>query len=312
MNWEQLYVVFSGLMGGFIGFIGQQVVTNRNLQDSLDSKSGWRKELFEAVSQSHVDLKSIYTLRATLRYKEKDNTNSHLKPFKTFSSLFIIIFGIGLVSNMIVFYLYKKRSFWNPLREYIWRNFDNIFLSATKSSFIAVFLLTSVLSILVFNLLNIRKLKKELGEKENKDGIIEVEEKSDKDKPDKVNEKRELKFKPIKKGKIEVRNLEKDFEGWKEDEIKKVPLYVFNFDSMTKTIIDFCDECTNHDWNQSYFPWGNEKKFRLYTRYMLKHHWEELSVPNYRFIKKLEVRKRNNEAIRDTIITVLGEDKTSK
>ena len=291
MEWSNIQVVFSGLLGGFIGFIGQQVVTNRNLQDSLDSKSGWRKELFEAVSQSTVDLKSIYTLRATLRYKPKADTSSHLKPFKKFKLYSIVIIILGLIANMLVFQK-KNREFWSLLKNYIFNNFENIFLSASKSSFIALYILITLLSIVILFLVKICRLMWALRKKGDKYFTDETY------------------ILGIPKRKIDVINLEDVLRIKEGDDIKNVPLFVFNFDSMTKTIIDFCDECTNHDLNEGYIPFGNAQKFRLYTRYMLKHHWEELSVPNYRFIKKLEVRKKNNEAIRDTIIAVLGKDET--
>ncbi|MEG1056860.1 hypothetical protein [Lactococcus sp.] len=41
----------------------------RSLADSLDSKSEWRKSLFQAVSKENITMDDVYLLRASLRYK---------------------------------------------------------------------------------------------------------------------------------------------------------------------------------------------------------------------------------------------------
>lgn len=43
----------------------------KQLKDNLDSKSGWRRDLFKLSSKRHIFLKDIYILRSTLRFKPK-------------------------------------------------------------------------------------------------------------------------------------------------------------------------------------------------------------------------------------------------
>lgn len=69
----------TNIMSGFIGgvtaaIIGASVnlyMNKKNLSDSLDSKSEWRKQLYNAASTSQITLTEIYRLRASLRYQAK-------------------------------------------------------------------------------------------------------------------------------------------------------------------------------------------------------------------------------------------------
>lgn len=44
----------------------------RTLLSSLDSKSGWRKTLFEIAGKNNIKLKDVYQFRAALRFNNKD------------------------------------------------------------------------------------------------------------------------------------------------------------------------------------------------------------------------------------------------
>ncbi|MEZ2459366.1 hypothetical protein ACBR55_12410 [Salinicoccus roseus] len=68
--------VWFPIIGGFItagGTITAAIIAvisiNRQLRDNMDTKSGWRKELFISASKSIITLADIYTLRTTLRYR---------------------------------------------------------------------------------------------------------------------------------------------------------------------------------------------------------------------------------------------------
>lgn len=39
------------LVSGFVGGLSTQFISKNNLRDSLDTKSGWRKELFNIASK---------------------------------------------------------------------------------------------------------------------------------------------------------------------------------------------------------------------------------------------------------------------
>lgn len=48
----------------------------RTLLDSLDSKSGWRKTLFEIAGKDKITLEDVFKLRACLRFGTKDNPHN--------------------------------------------------------------------------------------------------------------------------------------------------------------------------------------------------------------------------------------------
>ena len=60
---------------------------NRTMLDNLDSKSGWRKTLYEIAGEHNITLNNVQQLRSSLRYKEKED-----KPtLSSFDSVNIII-----------------------------------------------------------------------------------------------------------------------------------------------------------------------------------------------------------------------------
>ncbi|PTH65144.1 hypothetical protein [Staphylococcus arlettae] len=50
---------------------------DRKIKDSLDSKSGWRKELFKIAGKSEIKHDNVFQFRSALRFKEKDNPNTN-------------------------------------------------------------------------------------------------------------------------------------------------------------------------------------------------------------------------------------------
>lgn len=61
---------------------------NRTMLDNLDSKSGWRKTLYEIAGEHNITLKNVQRLRASLRYKEKIYKCT-LSPFDTMNIIII-------------------------------------------------------------------------------------------------------------------------------------------------------------------------------------------------------------------------------
>ncbi|MBB2508440.1 MULTISPECIES: hypothetical protein [Staphylococcus] len=61
---------------------------NRTMLDNLDSKSGWRKTLYEIAGEHTITIKNVQQLRASLRYKEK-SYNCTLSPFDTMNIIII-------------------------------------------------------------------------------------------------------------------------------------------------------------------------------------------------------------------------------
>ncbi|MCG2433724.1 hypothetical protein [Staphylococcus epidermidis] len=61
---------------------------NRTMLDNLDSKSGWRKTLYELAGEHTITIKNVQQLRASLRYKEK-SYNCILSPFDTMNIIII-------------------------------------------------------------------------------------------------------------------------------------------------------------------------------------------------------------------------------
>ncbi|MCG1993669.1 hypothetical protein K4Q30_03070 [Staphylococcus epidermidis] len=45
----------------------------RKIRDSLDSKSGWRKELFKIAGKVDINYDDVYQFRSALRFNEKEN-----------------------------------------------------------------------------------------------------------------------------------------------------------------------------------------------------------------------------------------------
>lgn len=64
------------LFSGFIGaIIGSLISINVQKMNELDSKSGWRKKLFELASKDKMSLDDVFLLRTTLRYTKHSGPN---------------------------------------------------------------------------------------------------------------------------------------------------------------------------------------------------------------------------------------------
>ena len=341
-----------GLMQGFvigavaavIGAIIELFVTSMTLQDNLDSKSGWRKELFEVASKSVVNIKSVNTLRATLRYEPKEVTKSYFSTFNRFLKKIAIISIIMLVIfilKCLLNYVNIKKWFNNyisPEKEGLhFQDLIEIIKNLKLTDFILIAIIISILyffsSILYklyflskkyngffsksptkkyikfFSKKPTKKLLEHIGDNEelkNKiNGFIADGDLKRKEKRNKIDE--ELKLVPknnYTKNLVELidgkeqrknaithiindGNLTKKEKQKKIDEkLEEIPLSIFSFDNVTKTIVEFCDELDESILDKNL----EAQQLRIYTRYMLKHHWENLSVPNYRILKswKLE------------------------
>lgn len=67
MSSEILTAIFGAILGG-----GFTIWTTRStLNDSLDSKSEWRKQLYDASSKTFIDLNDVYRLKSSVRYNSK-------------------------------------------------------------------------------------------------------------------------------------------------------------------------------------------------------------------------------------------------
>lgn len=65
---EGIAAVIAALVAAFVAYL----VSNRDLSDSLDSKSEWRKKIFEVASTYELTLDHAQTVRATLRFLPQD------------------------------------------------------------------------------------------------------------------------------------------------------------------------------------------------------------------------------------------------
>ena len=63
---------FSAFVAAVVAAFVTYLVSNRDLSDSLDSKSEWRKKLFEVASTYELTLDHAQTIRATLRFLPQD------------------------------------------------------------------------------------------------------------------------------------------------------------------------------------------------------------------------------------------------
>lgn len=63
----------SAVIGALMTIKSQEKIAKKQLKDSLDSKSEWRKKLYDTASKADIDLNDIYRLRASLRYKPNNS-----------------------------------------------------------------------------------------------------------------------------------------------------------------------------------------------------------------------------------------------
>ncbi len=82
--------------------------------------------------------------------------------------------------------------------------------------------------------------------------------------------------------------------------VKKNDLTTSTFDYITNDIIDFCNFLENKYYyrNPNYeqtklLSFEETQLFHLFSRYLLKHHWEENQIRTFEFIKQLEWHDEN-------------------
>ena len=74
--WLELAKIIYPLIIAFFVYQYTSNIHKKNLLNELDSKSEWRKKLFEVAGEDEIKLKSIYILRASVRFDIKDNPKS--------------------------------------------------------------------------------------------------------------------------------------------------------------------------------------------------------------------------------------------
>lgn len=83
---EGIAAVIAALVAAFVAYL----VSNRDLSDSLDSKSEWRKKLFEVASTYELTLDHAQTVRAALRFLPPHNEKVEEYSFAWFSNIMIM------------------------------------------------------------------------------------------------------------------------------------------------------------------------------------------------------------------------------
>ncbi|GET10180.1 hypothetical protein [Ligilactobacillus agilis] len=79
-----------GVLATLGGVILAFYLANRlTLNDSMDSKSGWRKELMNIASKDEITLADIYRIRASVRYYPYPYSETNQLSFRWMSSLII-------------------------------------------------------------------------------------------------------------------------------------------------------------------------------------------------------------------------------
>ncbi|WP_270220310.1 hypothetical protein [Lactococcus lactis] len=95
-------VLVSGLIGSLLTIIVTMFIVPRTnkkaLSDSLDSKSEWRKSLFQAVSREEITMSDVYLLRASLRYK----AHSHSEDIKINSNSYDFELTFDNITKMMI------------------------------------------------------------------------------------------------------------------------------------------------------------------------------------------------------------------
>lgn len=80
--------VMAALFGAILAGAFAIWTTRSTLNDSLDSKSDWRKNLFDIASKSKITLDDVYRVRASLRYEKHDSVEN-LCSFKGMTNIMI-------------------------------------------------------------------------------------------------------------------------------------------------------------------------------------------------------------------------------
>lgn len=90
------------VVGGALALIGVLITNQSQKMNDLDSKSEWRKKLFELASKDVMTLNDVYLIRTTLRYKK------HEKPYRTHSFKYMSNEIHTFCDNLIDFYAEKS------------------------------------------------------------------------------------------------------------------------------------------------------------------------------------------------------------
>lgn len=260
-----------GAIAALIGAIIDLVVTNMNIQDSLDTKSGWREKLFEVAAKERISMEDVQVLRATLRFTPKKKTRSIMSSVLTSIGNLVVKSVVSLLIFLLI-YKYVAGKLIPRLLDYVWKltfhQPDNELLVQRIFTVIASCVILFIFEVILTTARNTKFMEWELFNRIC--GLRDTKVLNGDDYP---SEKRH-----------------------------------YNFDDMTATIIDFCDSITSGKIN--IYCNLTQQKLRIYTRYMLKHHWEELSVPNYRVLKKIQVRLNDEKNIEETmsLINEIGKE----
>lgn len=99
--------ILAAFIGAVVAAFITYLVSNRDLSDSLDSKSEWRKKLFEVASTYELTLDHAQTVRATLRFLPQDKAVEEYS-FAWFSNIMIKHLDDYILSGL---YQEEKESF---------------------------------------------------------------------------------------------------------------------------------------------------------------------------------------------------------
>lgn len=75
----KIFGAFATLIVGILAYHYTTSNNHRQLIDSLDAKSGWRKSLFDLASKREIDPEDIQVLRTTLRFDYKEKPENYFE-----------------------------------------------------------------------------------------------------------------------------------------------------------------------------------------------------------------------------------------
>ncbi|RIM60639.1 hypothetical protein BU598_07310 [Staphylococcus arlettae] len=95
LDWiKTLATPFATLVIGLFTVYITVVNLRRTMLDNLDSKSGWRKKLFEIAGTSNITMNEVHQLRASVRFDYKTDSSDNIIQNDSFEGVtnLIIIF----------------------------------------------------------------------------------------------------------------------------------------------------------------------------------------------------------------------------
>lgn len=95
LEWIKILATpFATLIIGLFTVYITVVNLRRTMLDNLDSKSGWRKKLFEIAGTSNITMKEVHQLRASVRFDYKKDSSDNIIQNDSFEGVtnLIIIF----------------------------------------------------------------------------------------------------------------------------------------------------------------------------------------------------------------------------